>query len=162
MKRKYTKKDKRYWNGDHYLTNWGYVFLVITFLFWLYMFITRIINKDPLVSPIVMEVPQAHAQESISCENPKGYLECKVYKGEITWEQHDVISKLIDCESNWNPDAIHVNNNGSVDMGILQINSIHKNISNADKLDYKKAIDWSIAKIKKDGNFSAWVCSRYL
>jgi hypothetical protein len=69
---------------------------------------------------------------------------------------------IINCESKWNPDVIGFNNNRTVDMGLWQINSIHKDISNADKLDYKKATDWAIAKRLKDGSWSAWYCSRKL
>ncbi len=67
---------------------------------------------------------------------------------------------IITCESRWNPDAMGVNNNRSVDLGLWQINSIHKDISNADKLDYKKATEWAIDKRLKDGSWRAWYCSR--
>ncbi len=69
---------------------------------------------------------------------------------------------IINCESRWNPDAMGVNTNKSVDLGLWQINSIHKDISNADKLDYKKATEWAINKRMKDGNWNAWYCARRL
>lgn len=69
---------------------------------------------------------------------------------------------IIQCESGWRNDAINVNKNGSVDFSLLQINSIHKDISNADKFDYKTATAWAIKKIKKDGNMCAWVCAKKL
>ena len=70
---------------------------------------------------------------------------------------------IIQCESNWNPDAMNLaNTNGSNDMGLWQINSIHKDISNIDKLDYIKSTKWAIAKRLNDENYSAWVCSRKL
>jgi len=69
---------------------------------------------------------------------------------------------IINCESRWDPDVIGFNYNRTVDMGLWQINSIHKDISNADKLDYKKATDWAIAKRLKDGHWGAWYCSRKL
>jgi len=68
--------------------------------------------------------------------------------------------KIIQCESGWNPSASNTaNRNGSSDLGLWQINSIHSEISVAQKLDYKAATRWAIKKIKHDGNFSAWVCS---
>lgn len=67
---------------------------------------------------------------------------------------------IINCESRWNPDAMGINNNRSADLGLWQINSIHKDISNVDKLDYKKATDWAIDKRLKDGHWLAWSCSR--
>lgn len=115
---------------------------------------------DPRASFIVSK---AHASETISCENPKGYLLCKAYKGEITWEEYDKMSRIIACESGWNPEAVNVNTNGSIDTGLVQRNSIHKKtLSNADSFDYKKAIDWMVAKSRRDGGFGAWVCARKL
>ena len=69
---------------------------------------------------------------------------------------------IINCESRWESDAMGVNNNRSVDLGLWQINSIHKDISNADKLDYKMATSWAIQKRIKDGHWRAWSCSRKL
>ena len=42
------------------------------------------------------------------------------------------------------------------------INSIHKDISNIDKLDYIKSTKWAIEKRLSDGNFCAWVCAKKL
>ena len=69
---------------------------------------------------------------------------------------------IINCESRWRADAVGVNTNGSFDLGIWQINSIHKNISNAEKMDYQKATEWAINKRLNDGNWNAWVCARKL
>lgn len=71
-----------------------------------------------------------------------------------------VAEAVINCESRWNPDAININTNKTYDAGILQINSIHKDISLKDKLDYKKAVAWAVNKVKRDGGFNAWTCSR--
>ena len=66
---------------------------------------------------------------------------------------------IIQCESGWNPDTINLaNTNGSNDMGLWQINSIHKDISNLDKFDYIKSTKWAIEKRLSDGNWSAWTC----
>lgn len=69
---------------------------------------------------------------------------------------------IITCESRWNPDAMGINYNRTADLGLWQINSIHKDISNVDKLDYKKATAWAIQKRVKDGHWRAWACSRKL
>ena len=69
---------------------------------------------------------------------------------------------IINCESKWNPDAMGINYNRTADLGLWQINSIHKDISNADKLDYKKATEWAIQKRLKDGHWRAWMCARKL
>lgn len=68
---------------------------------------------------------------------------------------------IVNCESKWDPLAINgKNKNGSNDKGLWQINSIHKSISDADKLDYKTATKWAINKRLAEGNWSAWSCSR--
>ena len=70
---------------------------------------------------------------------------------------------IIQCESGWNPEAMNTKNtNGSFDSGLWQINSIHKNITNSERLNPIKATQWSITKRLNDGNWSAWVCSRKL
>lgn len=69
---------------------------------------------------------------------------------------------IINCESRWEPDAMGINYNHTADLGLWQINSIHKDISNADKLDYKKATIWAIDKRLEDGHWKAWVCARKL
>jgi hypothetical protein len=69
---------------------------------------------------------------------------------------------IIFHESRWNTEAIGVNKNKTYDAGLLQINSIHKDISLSDKLDPYKAIDWAIKKRLHDGNYSAWVAANQL
>jgi len=70
-----------------------------------------------------------------------------------------VVSFIGGCENpKWNPDLVIKEPNGSLSYGIFMINSIHKDISNADKLDYKKATAWSIEKRKRDGSWLAWSC----
>lgn len=67
---------------------------------------------------------------------------------------------LLFGESRFNPEALGVNKNGTVDLGLCQINTIHKDISLKDRLDPYKCIDWSIKKRLRDGNWSAWVAAR--
>ena len=63
---------------------------------------------------------------------------------------------LIKNESNWANDC-NANTNLTTDCGIWRINSVHKkSISFADRLDYKKATAWSIARRLKDGNYNIW------
>jgi hypothetical protein len=66
---------------------------------------------------------------------------------------------IVQAESGFNDQAIGSNTNGSVDLGLWQINfPTHKGtISPKDALDPYKATDWAYAKYKRDGNFNAWV-----
>lgn len=70
---------------------------------------------------------------------------------------------IVNCESKWDSKAYNpMNSNGSNDAGLWQINSIHKNISFEDKMDYKAATKWALEKRIRDGSWSAWSCSRKL
>jgi len=134
----------------------GYVFLALLFIS---VFIYLL--KKPLISPVVQGiVPEVKAQYSVSCEDPKGYLECQVYKGIIDWNDHSKLSKIIQCESKCNPNAFNVNKNGSVDRGLFQINTVHK-LLNEDAFNFKKNIDYGIKLYKQSGT-SPWVCARIL
>ncbi len=98
---------------------------------------------------------EALAQE----EEIKAWVLGEIEKAGLSAKEADII---ITCESRWKPDAIGVNKNGSYDVGLWQINSIHKNITNAGKMDYKEATRWAIDKRLRDGSWRAWSCSRKL
>ena len=68
---------------------------------------------------------------------------------------------IIQCESRWDPYAINVNTNKTTDLGLWQINAIHK-LSRECQFDYKCATKWAIDKRLNDGNWSAWVCAKKL
>lgn len=168
MKKQYIKHNFKYWTAKklnkHSLTIYKSIIIIMA-LFTLWAYINRQVNKGGLIDPRVSHVvPQVMASEPvvIKCElGPKEYLSCKAYNGEITWEEHDRIAKVINCESRWNPEAINVNKNGTIDTGIVQRNSIHnKTLSTKDSFDYEKSIDWMINKMHKDGGLNAWVCNR--
>lgn len=92
-------------------------------------------------------------------EEMKAWVLGEVEKAGLSTKEADII---ITCESRWKPDAIGVNKNGSYDVGLWQINSIHKNITNAGKMDYKEATKWAIDKRLRDGSWRAWSCARKL
>jgi len=88
---------------------------------------------------------------------PEGYVKYALTKAGLESEI-DFVFKMINCESRWKTDAIGLNQS-SFDRGLWQIWSGHKNISNEDAFDYKKATDWAVNKRLNDGSWSAWVCA---
>jgi hypothetical protein len=73
-------------------------------------------------------------------------------------EGKHVVVQAINCfysESGLRNNAIGVNKNGSNDVGVAQINSIH-GMSTEDRMDYKKNIDKAYKIYKSRGNWSAW------
>jgi len=85
----------------------------------------------------------------------KAYVLKKVYEAGLN---PDEVECIIDHESGWDNWRYNINSNGTTDMGLWQINSIHKGtISVKDRFDYKEATKWAIAKRLHDGNWNAWV-----
>ena len=80
------------------------------------------------------------------------YIRCK------DWDSERAI-KIVECESNFNTEAIHVNRNGTVDRGAWQLNSIHKGITSECAFNLKCATDASFNIYLKQG-FSPWNASR--
>lgn len=100
----------------------------------------------------VIDNPEPTVQEV------KDYVLNEIKKAGLNARQADAI---VTCESRWDYKAVNnKNRNGSNDKGLWQINSIHKNITDAEKLDYKASTKWAITKRLADGNWSAWSCSR--
>jgi len=118
-------------------------------------------SKKPLISPLVIGPTQVMAKEPevvVRCEaGPKEYLECQVYQGKISWEDHAKLSKIIKCESGWNPEVLNKNKNGTFDSGLFQVNDVHKQ-KRYEMLDFKKNIDFGIKLYKKQG-VTPWVCA---
>ena len=71
----------------------------------------------------------------------------------------DFVDRLIQCESGWRQNAIGYNRNGSVDKSYWQINSIH-GLSDDCLNSVPCSTKWAIDKVKRDGGFGAWSCSR--
>lgn len=68
----------------------------------------------------------------------------------------DYASKVIQCESGWNPKAFNYNRNGSIDRGLWQINSIHGVDKETLYDPYLSTLE-AIKIINRDG-WKAWVC----
>lgn len=70
-----------------------------------------------------------------------------------------IVKKIINCESNWNPNAIN-NNKHEYSVGLSQINlRAHKDITVEQAKDPKFAIDYLASNIA-DGKASMWTCSK--
>lgn len=76
----------------------------------------------------------------------------------LTLEEKVKAFDIITCESHWNVYAINKNRNGTYDLGLWQINDIHK-LDRACSLDVYCSTRWAIEKYQRDGSWNAWVCS---
>jgi hypothetical protein len=125
------------------------------------------LNHAPLLTPLVrtglVKVQVVEAKDTRWCDSP---IKCIRDVGEQLGESNQDIMTMIrlaKCESTMNPNAYHVNKNGSVDRGLLQINSVHKGLSNADAFDTEKNIRFAF-KLHRDQkhSFRAWSCLKVI
>jgi len=72
---------------------------------------------------------------------------------DMDFKEPDLLVKIAFCESSFNEYAVHYNNNGTVDQGVLQFNSIHGFEEKPLNLEWsvKTAIEWI-----RDGRLNAW------
>ena len=76
----------------------------------------------------------------------------------------DRINAVITCESGWDVNRLHINNNNTVDLGLYQWNSLHLSsglITLKCAGDYKCATQKAI-ELYKDKKFQPWVCAKLL
>lgn len=66
---------------------------------------------------------------------------------------------LADCESTFRPDAKNVNKDGTVDLGVFQINQYWHKIGRTCSLDAKCNIQYAISKLKA-GGANLWSCTK--
>ena len=146
-KRQYTQHKK-----NNKIKN--YFLIAFTFLAVGVIIGNRIYTEKVLESYI--QIPEVKAAEQLSV---KDYAWTEAKKHGL-----DPVNFILVIwgESRFNPEALGVNNNKTVDIGLLQINSIHKDISLSERLDPYKSIDWAIKKRLHDGNYSAWVAAKAL
>lgn len=109
-----------------------------------------------LISPYVTPYISTTIVEAKEEPKPvfKNNIEAYIY--EVFGEDYDDAMKVLECENRGlNPNAINHNRNGSIDEGIFQINSIHKQ---PNMQDYKANIDYAYKIFKRQG-WSPWSCS---
>lgn len=124
-----------------------------------YIYICHL-TRPKLVSPhfSLGVVKQVEAKESvhISCEDPKGYLECQMYNGKLTAEQFRIMKAIGYAESGFNPTS---KNKVSTARGVYQIIASTWYNDNyhckGDKYNFKDNIDCAINIMKVSG-YTPW------
>jgi len=83
----------------------------------------------------------------------------------LQWEEAGVsyneVWAIIQAESSWNSDAWNCNTNGSLDLGLYQGNTIHKDLTPSCALSTICSTKWAIELYKKQG-WCPWVASKKL
>lgn len=71
----------------------------------------------------------------------------------------DIALRVAEAESNFKADAVNYNTNGSDDMGVYQINSVH-GLSDECRLDARCNIEWAMQIMQKVGT-KPWYSSKH-
>jgi len=89
----------------------------------------KIEKRADFISPLAVEEVEAKSRvqpddSTASIPQPEGTIEKEIYEvfGE---EEYKNALKVFTCESGLNPEAVGKNSNGTFDVGLSQINSIH-------------------------------------
>jgi len=87
-------------------------------------------------------------------------IESKIVSYSITYGvDPDTSLRIAFAESSFREKVINYNANGSNDMGVFQINSIH-GVPDTCRLDADCNIEWAVKEIQKNGT-GAWYSSKH-
>jgi hypothetical protein len=159
---------------------------IFTAVFWntYYVQIPWVISFRPLIVPRKVQTPLKKAPTSkveptntlvsdkvtvdvISQQTDMSDKEIAAYIKGKSWD-YSIAIRLAKSENFWNLTQsfnclrTHTNTNGSIDVGIFQINSIHTSnlaklgMTMEDMKDCKKNIDYAYGMWKAQGGFQAW------
>ena len=115
-----------------------------------------IINHKPSSEATVVKV---QADQTPFCYDP---ITCIRDVGqELNVPNQDIMTmiRIAKAESRMNPLDMGVNTNGTVDRGLFQINSCHKDLNNADAFDFQKNIRYAYGLFLKEGT-TPWNSSK--
>lgn len=135
-----------------------FVLFIITLLAGIVAWLTSQFAKQ-IPEPTVLITPIAYAKE-IEIEEPKEPTTEEIICS-YDWNCEQALA-IVKCESGFNQYAINLNTNGTFDLGLWQINDVHR-ISREDRFNISKATAHAYKIYQGRGNnFSAWVCAEKL
>lgn len=85
-------------------------------------------------------------------------IEIRKYICEVFGKDCEKALSIAYCESRYNPEAVGVNKNGTVDRGVFQLNTVHHHITSSCAFDARCNIEAAYQLFKKQG-WKPWVCS---
>jgi hypothetical protein len=117
---------------------------------------TRPLTFEGVNPTIASEPASVELPDSYYLAEPLRYIR---FRGEQLGVDEYTITRFIKvamCESNLNPDALNKNRNGTFDVGIYQINSVHKQTN---MTNFVKNIDYAY-ELFLDQGFTPWNSSK--
>jgi len=113
-------------------------------------------KKEVPAEPIVHKV-EAQAPERF-CGDVISYIRCRGEDLEVSNQNIMTMIRIAKCESGLREDAYNVNRNKTIDGGVFQINSVHKQkLSNV--FDFRFNIDFAYKLFLAQG-FGPWSASK--
>lgn len=111
--------------------------------------VDQILNATPTPKPRSLKVGTVLANDY--CVTP---IDCIRDVGERLGVDNKNIMTMIrvaKCESGYRPEAVNVNTNKTIDRGVFQINSIHKDLTNAQAYNFESNIEYAWSMYLKQG-----------
>lgn len=157
-------KFKNRWCGWWNKNGWKFFGLIVLMQIIGYVGVTNYQQiKQDLQTPIVVKV---QAEETSVQQLPNGVKETLNYYAELYGVSKDLVSKIVKCESNFNPDVTGDYQAGLVSHGLWQFQldtfaqyaRVYK-VKNADINSYQ---DQTVVAIQmlRDGLRNKWTCGR--
>ena len=119
---------------------------------------SRMLPKAPMISPVVNEpVSEVKPSYKYVCQDDLySFLMCEYVKGNIGSKDVDIMYAIAKAESSLRSEAININKNGTIDRGIFQINSVHKDLPNEKAFNWIENTKYAIKMMKRQG-YRPWV-----
>lgn len=151
QKRTYRREVVRYFVGGV-----AWCLFLITFLVMVLIRSNEKTSPKPLGSTIDNNMIVEAVEKKPICKDVIGCI--RDVGEELGFSNKDILIaiNISRAESGFRADAIGVNKNGSIDRGAMQINSIHKRLSNEDAFNYEKNIRFAYQLRAEQGNWNAW------
>lgn len=111
--------------------------------------VDHVLNATPTPKPRSFKIGEVLASDY--CVTPIG---CIRDVGErLGAPNKDIMAmvRIARCESNYRAEAVNVNTNKTIDRGIFQINSIHKDLTNAQAYNFESNIEYAWSMYLKQG-----------
>lgn len=146
---------RKFYEDYNFTCRLGIIFILI-FLLLNILGQSKRTEPRPLISPIA-SVKEVEAQEPTPTPILSQKEQINKEIKDVFGEQAELAKHVAFCESSLNPEATHKNNDGTIDVGLFQINSIH-NQKTEDMLNYKKNIEYAYKLFLNQG-LQPWISS---
>lgn len=114
----------------------------------------------PVASNQTLEMPSEATEWLTKDDCTKDDIVCLIYKYSAKYGINtETALRIAKAESNFKADVVNYNTNGTEDVGVFQINTVHK-VDEWCRLDAECNIEWAIKKMSEVGT-QPWYSSKH-